>query len=167
MWIVIVIRKLGDQIWGVVSRQHIFSHQWRTSRVDVQGSRLHCKHLKCFPKTTLKRNFQLYLFTKHQYVERTKVSSLLKIPAEELKEIFAGISKLQTHSKGWELTLPTDHDFMSKHADLVQRQNLFWEHRFHQLSQFLNQPSRQRRKSKSASESDGGGGKTRTSSVSW
>lgn len=133
----------------------------------MQGSRLHCKHLKCFPKTTLKRNFQLYLFTKHQYVERTKVSSLLKIPAEELKEIFAGISKLQTHSKGWELTLPTDHDFMSKHADLVQRQNLFWEHRFHQLSQFLNQPSRQRRKSKSASESDGGGGKTRTSSVSW
>ncbi|CAG9770968.1 unnamed protein product [Ceutorhynchus assimilis] len=112
------------------------------------------------------RDYILYLFTKHQYVERTKVSSLLKIPTEEVKEIFSGVSKLQTHNKGWELSLPTDQDFITKHAELVQRQNLFWEHRYHQLSLFLNQPSRPRHKSKSASESDGGGGKTRNSSIS-
>ncbi|XP_030749285.1 DNA-directed RNA polymerase III subunit RPC5-like [Sitophilus oryzae] len=112
------------------------------------------------------RDYILYLFTKHQYVERKKVSSLLKIPSEEVKEIFAGISKLRTHNKGWELSLPPDHDFINRHSDLAQRQNLYWEHRYHQLSLFLNQPSRQRRKSKSTSESDGGG-KTRLSSVSW
>ncbi|KAL1517071.1 hypothetical protein ABEB36_000883 [Hypothenemus hampei] len=110
------------------------------------------------------RDYILYLFTKEQFVERKKVSSLLKIPAEEVKEIFSGISKLQPHNKGWELTLPTDRDFLTKHADLAQRQNLFWEHRYHQLSHFLiNRP---RRKSKSASESESVGGKTRTNSVS-
>ncbi|XP_066258647.1 DNA-directed RNA polymerase III subunit RPC5 [Euwallacea similis] len=112
------------------------------------------------------RDYIMYLFTKQQYVQRIKVSSLVKIPAEEVKEIFAGISKLQTHDKGWELALPTDHDFLAKHGDLVQRQNLFWEHRYNQLSHFLTQPSRQRRKSKSVSESEGAGGKTRTSSIS-
>lgn len=110
------------------------------------------------------RDYILYLFTKQQYVERKKVSSLLKIPAEEVKEIFAGISKLRTHNKGWELSQPTDNDFLAKHADLARRQNIFWEHRYHQLSLFLNQPSRQRRKSKSTSESDGG--KIRHNSVS-
>ncbi|XP_050301715.1 DNA-directed RNA polymerase III subunit RPC5 [Anthonomus grandis grandis] len=112
------------------------------------------------------RDYILYLFTKQQLVERKKVSSLLKIPAEEVKDIFSGISKL-THNKGWELSLPTDSDFLTKHSDLAQRQNLFWEHRYHQLSRFLSQPApRPRHKSKSASESDGGGGKQRTSSIS-
>ncbi|ENN76053.1 DNA-directed RNA polymerase III subunit RPC5 [Dendroctonus ponderosae] len=112
------------------------------------------------------RDYILYLFTKHQYVERTKVSSLLRLPTEEVKEILAGMAQLQTHNKGWELSLPTDQNFLSRHADVAQRQNLFWEHRYHQLSQFLIQPSRQRRKSKSASESEGASGKARNLSCS-
>ncbi|XP_076271749.1 RNA polymerase III subunit E [Rhynchophorus ferrugineus] len=112
------------------------------------------------------RDYILYLFTKHQYVERKKVSSLLKIPAEEVKEIFSGISKLRTHNKGWELSQPTDQDFINKHADLVQRQSQFWENRYDQLCRFLNQTNRQRRKSKSTSESEGGS-KTRTNSINY
>ncbi|XP_060522207.1 DNA-directed RNA polymerase III subunit RPC5 [Cylas formicarius] len=111
------------------------------------------------------RDYVLYLFTKQQYVERKKVSSVMKIPSEELKEIFAGVSKLRTHNKGWELSLPTDYDFLSKHPDLAQRQGLFWEHRYHQLEQYLNQQSRRRRKSKSASDSETGG-KPRSGSIS-
>ncbi|KAL3272754.1 hypothetical protein HHI36_014215 [Cryptolaemus montrouzieri] len=97
------------------------------------------------------RDYVLYLFTKHQYVERKKVSSVMKIPAEEVKEIFTGISKLR-HNKGWELTLGTDNDFIVKHSDIVQRQTLLWEQRYIQLSDFLKD-KKQRRKSKSESKS--------------
>ncbi|CAH1109394.1 unnamed protein product [Psylliodes chrysocephalus] len=109
------------------------------------------------------RDYVLYLFTKHQYVERKKVSSILKIPSEEIKEIFTGISKLRRHNKEWELHLPADQDFINKHGDLVQKQNLMWEHRFHQLSQFLKDNMSQRRKSRSESKSVSDDGKARNS----
>ncbi|RZC32116.1 Sin N domain containing protein [Asbolus verrucosus] len=97
------------------------------------------------------RDYVLYLFTKNQYVERKKVSSVMKIPSEEVKEIFMGFSKL-SHNKGWELVLPTDNDFVVKHNDIVQKQTDAWEQKFKQLSEFLKDNKRQRRKSKSVSE---------------
>ncbi|XP_974028.2 DNA-directed RNA polymerase III subunit RPC5 [Tribolium castaneum] len=97
------------------------------------------------------RDYVLYLFTKNQYVERKKVSSVMKIPSEEVKEIFTGFSRLR-HNKGWELVLPTDNDFILKHGDIVQRQGEAWEQKFKQLSEFLKDNKRQRRKSKSVSE---------------
>ncbi|CAG9857067.1 unnamed protein product [Phyllotreta striolata] len=109
------------------------------------------------------RDYILYLFTKNQYVERKKVSSILKIPSEEIKEIFTGISKLRRHNKEWELHLPVDQDFINKHGDLVQKQNLMWEHRFHQLSQFLKDNMTQRRKSRSESKSVSEEGRARNS----
>lgn len=75
----------------------------------------------------------------------------MKIPSEEVKEIFKGFSKL-SHNKGWELVLPTDNDFIAKHSDIVQKQNEAWEQKFKQLSEFLKDNKRQRRKSKSVSE---------------
>lgn len=85
----------------------------------------------------------------------------MKIPSEEVKEIFTGISRLRSHNKGWELHLPLDLDFINKHSDLVQKQNLFWEHRFHQLSEFLKDNKTQRRKSRSESKSISEDGKPR------
>lgn len=86
-------------------------------------------------------------------MERRKVSSVIRIPTEEIKEIFTGISRLR-HNKGWELTMPADHDFIAKHPEIVQRQNLMWEQRQKQLNEFLKdgREKRQRRKSKSVSE---------------
>lgn len=97
--------------------------------------------------------FQLLLFKQNQYVERRKVSSVIRVPSEEIKEIFTGIAKLR-HNKGWELALPTDHDFIAKHPDIVMRQNSIWEQRSKQLSEFLKDPKekKQRQKSKSVSE---------------
>ncbi|CAH0563680.1 unnamed protein product [Brassicogethes aeneus] len=99
------------------------------------------------------RDYVLYYFTKHQYVERKKVSSVMKIPSEEIKEIFTGISKLR-HNKGWELSLPADTDFINKHSDIVQKQNAFWTERFNQIMESVKESNdkRQRRKSKSVSE---------------
>ncbi|VEN48219.1 unnamed protein product [Callosobruchus maculatus] len=99
------------------------------------------------------RDYVLYLFTKHQYVERKTVSSILKIPSEELKEIFTGISKLRRHNKEWELQLPTDVEFINKHSELVNKQNAYWGQRFQQLSEFLKDNKAQRRKSRSESKS--------------
>lgn len=86
-------------------------------------------------------------------MERKKVSSVIRIPAEEVKEIFTGIAKLK-HNKGWELALPTDHDFISKHLDIVNRQNLMWDQKAKQVSDYFKdtKDKKQRRKSKSVSE---------------
>lgn len=101
------------------------------------------------------RDYVLYLFTKHQYVERKKVSSVMKIPAEEVKEIFIGISKLR-HNKGWELTQPADTDFITRHYEIVQRQTLLWEQRYIQLGDFLKEKTRRKSKSESKSVSEDG-----------
>lgn len=85
----------------------------------------------------------------------------MKIPSEEVKEIFMGFSKL-SHNKGWELVLPADNDFIVKHSDIVQKQKDAWEDRFKQLSAFLKDNQRQRRKSKSISEDN----KVRNNNVS-
>lgn len=96
---------------------------------------------------------QLLLFTQSQYVDRRKVSSLIRIPAEELKEILTGISRLR-HNKGWELSFAPDTDFILKHHDIVQRQSVIWEQKSKQLSDFLNdtREKNKRKKSKSVSE---------------
>lgn len=96
------------------------------------------------------------LFTKNQYVDRRKVSAAIRIPAEELKNIFTGISKLQ-HNKGWTLSLPDDTNFISKHFDIVERQNAAWEQRAKQLEEYLKDDNkekvtRKRKMSKSVSE---------------
>lgn len=96
-------------------------------------------------------------------MDRKKISSILNIPSEEIKEIFVGISKLRRHNKEWELHLPTNHDFINKHGELVQKQKQFWEHRFHQLNEFLKDNQNQRRKSRSESKSTSEDGKNKPS----
>ncbi|KAF5282470.1 hypothetical protein FQR65_LT14278 [Abscondita terminalis] len=101
-----------------------------------------------------KSKSNIILFTKNQYVERRKVSSVIKIPSEEIKEIFVGISKLR-NNKGWELTLPVNMEFVNKYPDVVQKQSTLWESREQQLSDFFKDSTnkdRKRRKSKSVSE---------------
>lgn len=80
------------------------------------------------------------------------MSSVLRIPSEELKEILTGISKLR-HNKGWEMVLPVDNEFISKYPEIVQRQNHIWEQRMEQLEEFIKDAkTSKRRKSKSVSE---------------
>lgn len=109
------------------------------------------------------RDYVLYQFTQNQHVERKKMSSVLKIPSEEIKEIFTGIAKLRRHSKEWELKLPNDVDFIIKYGDFAQKQDSMWKHRFQQLSQFLKDNMSQRRKSRSESKSVSEEGKARSS----
>lgn len=90
----------------------------------------------------------------------------MKIPSEEIKEIFTGISRLRRHNKEWELHLPTDFDFIAKHVELVNKQNHFWENRFNQLKEFLKDNRTQRRKSRSESKSISEDGKLKNGNFS-
>lgn len=96
---------------------------------------------------------QLYLFTKNHCVERRKISSVIRIPPEEIKEILTGISKLH-HNKVWELLLPADVDFVTKYPEAALRQNLMWQQRAKQLNEYFSETKEKnkRRKSKSVSE---------------
>lgn len=98
------------------------------------------------------RDYVLILFTKQQYIERRKVSAIIKVPSEETKEIFTGVSKLR-YSKGWELNLPIDSEFIKKYPEVVNKQTSLWETRELQLNNFFHaNKEKRRRKSKSVSE---------------
>ncbi|KAK5640739.1 hypothetical protein RI129_009286 [Pyrocoelia pectoralis] len=98
------------------------------------------------------RDYVLILFTKQQYIERRKVSSVIKVPSEETKEIFMGISKLR-YNKRWELTLPIDSEFIKKYPEVVYKQSSMWDMRELQLNNFFqSNKEKKRRKSKSVSE---------------
>nr|CAD7458170.1 unnamed protein product [Timema tahoe] len=59
------------------------------------------------------RDYILYLFTEKRYIDRIRVTPIIKLPAEEVKEIFTQVARLQP-GHGWELALPVDKDFINK-----------------------------------------------------
>lgn len=116
--------------------------------------------------------FQLYLFTKSDYVDRRKVAEAVKLPPEEVKEILSSVACLQPNKK-WSLFISPDPEFDAKYPDIVQRQNHFWEARQKQFNEMLSGEQitlkRQRKKSQRDSCSSDGGmpsPKIRTNSIS-
>ncbi|PNF16672.1 hypothetical protein B7P43_G05410 [Cryptotermes secundus] len=99
------------------------------------------------------RDYILYLFTQNRYVDRLRVSGVIKLPSEEIREILDQISRLRVN-KGWELRLPFDKDFVSRYPEVVQRQQMWWEAKQKQLTEALREgstgsssPGKSRRKS--------------------
>ncbi|XP_024940952.1 DNA-directed RNA polymerase III subunit RPC5 isoform X2 [Cephus cinctus] len=96
------------------------------------------------------RDYILLSFTEHEYIDRRAISSVIKLPSEEIREIFTNLSKHQP-KKGWHLILPPNKDFIERYPEIVQRQNMFWEAKRKHLREVMkaqNQaPQRQRRKS--------------------
>jgi DNA-directed RNA polymerase-3 subunit RPC5 len=94
------------------------------------------------------RDYILYLFTQNRYVDRRSMSSLIRLPSDEIKEILEQISTLRV-KKGWELRLPFDKEFVSRYPDVVQRQQMWWDAKHKQLLEALREGStgKSRRKS--------------------
>nr|CAD7586758.1 unnamed protein product [Timema genevievae] len=84
------------------------------------------------------RDYILYLFTEKRYIDRIRVTPIIKLPAEEVKEIFTQVARLQP-GHGWELALPVDKDFINKYPEVVQRQQMWWESKQKQLSEALSE----------------------------
>ena len=70
---------------------------------------------------------------------RKDISPVIKLVAEDVKEMLEQVSRLKV-KKGWEFLLEADQDFISRHPDIVQRQNMIWEAKFKQLSLVLKLP---------------------------
>ncbi|KZC05614.1 PREDICTED: DNA-directed RNA polymerase III subunit RPC5 [Dufourea novaeangliae] len=96
------------------------------------------------------RDYILLSFTEHEYLDRKTISSVVKLPPEEIKEIFTNLA-IHEPKKGWRLIIPPVKDFIERYPEIAQRQEMFWEAKRKHLREAMevqNQvPQRQRRKS--------------------
>ncbi|XP_063995031.1 DNA-directed RNA polymerase III subunit RPC5 [Diachasmimorpha longicaudata] len=96
------------------------------------------------------RDYILLLFTENEFVDRKSVSLVIKLPTEEIKEIFMNLARSQP-KRGWQLILSASTDFQAKYPEIAQRQELFWDAKRKHLKDVMEAPTqppqRQRRKS--------------------
>ncbi|XP_048508033.1 DNA-directed RNA polymerase III subunit RPC5 isoform X2 [Athalia rosae] len=96
------------------------------------------------------RDYVLLAFTESQYIDRKPISSVIKLPSEEVTEIFTNLARHQP-KKGWTLILPRNQEFLDRYPEISQRQDMLWEAKRKHLREAMethNQPpQRQRRKS--------------------
>ncbi|KAI8436199.1 hypothetical protein MSG28_004270 [Choristoneura fumiferana] len=115
------------------------------------------------------RDHVLYLFTQHSYIDRRKVTAVVRLPPQDVLEIIRSVAKYNPKT-GWELLIPPDVAFEAKYPDVIQRQNLYWEARqrlFNEMLMGEAVPKRQRKKSQRDSiSSDIMSPKARCNSVS-
>lgn len=87
-------------------------------------------------------------FTDHEFVDRRAISSVVKLPTEEIKDIFTNIAKHQP-KKGWRLIVPPNKNFNDRYPEIAQRQEMTWEAKRKHLREAMENhgPQRHRRKS--------------------
>uniref|UniRef100_A0A8D3D6F0 DNA-directed RNA polymerase III subunit RPC5 C-terminal domain-containing protein n=1 Tax=Scophthalmus maximus TaxID=52904 RepID=A0A8D3D6F0_SCOMX len=71
------------------------------------------------------RDFVMWRFTLERSVMRKEITSIIKLPPEDVKEFLEHVAKPR-HNRGWEFLLPTDVDFVKKHPDVAHRQHMLW-----------------------------------------
>ncbi|XP_061564797.1 DNA-directed RNA polymerase III subunit RPC5 [Cololabis saira] len=71
------------------------------------------------------RDFVMWRFTLERSVMRKEITSIIKLPPEDVKEFLEHVAAPRVN-RGWEFLLPTDVDFIRKHPDVAHRQNMLW-----------------------------------------
>ncbi|XP_020783824.2 DNA-directed RNA polymerase III subunit RPC5 [Boleophthalmus pectinirostris] len=71
------------------------------------------------------RDFVMWRFTMERSVMRKEVTSVIKLPPEDVKEFLEHVAVPRVN-RGWEFLLPTDREFIKKHPDIAHRQNMLW-----------------------------------------
>ncbi|RMC17712.1 hypothetical protein DUI87_05376 [Hirundo rustica rustica] len=84
------------------------------------------------------RDFVMWKFTQDRWVVRKEVAAVTKVSEflfflnpkvvlcpEDVKDFLEHMSVARIN-KGWEFMLPYDEDFVKKHPDIVQRQQMLW-----------------------------------------
>ncbi|XP_016348590.1 DNA-directed RNA polymerase III subunit RPC5-like [Sinocyclocheilus anshuiensis] len=71
------------------------------------------------------RDFVMWRFTLERTLMRKEVAAIIKLPPEDVKDFLEQMS-VPRLNRGWEFLLPTDHDFIRKHPDVAQRQQMLW-----------------------------------------
>ncbi|KAL7632239.1 UNVERIFIED_CONTAM: hypothetical protein RMT77_017455 [Armadillidium vulgare] len=81
------------------------------------------------------RDCILYLFTKSTTINRSNITELINIPAEEITKILKGVARFKNGKKTWDFVVPTDNNFIKKYPDVVQRQKMIWQLRYENILQ--------------------------------
>ena len=82
------------------------------------------------------RDYVMWRFTQNRIVIRKDISTVVKVPAEEVKEILEQMARLKIN-KGWEFVFEYDQEFVNRHPEVVQRQLMLFDAKFQQLSKTL------------------------------
>ncbi|TRY83778.1 hypothetical protein DNTS_025263 [Danionella cerebrum] len=68
---------------------------------------------------------QMWRFTLERTLMRKEVAAVVKLPPEDVKDFLEQMASPRLN-RGWEFLLPTDLDFVKKHPDVAQRQQMLW-----------------------------------------
>ncbi|TMS22610.1 DNA-directed RNA polymerase III subunit RPC5 [Larimichthys crocea] len=71
------------------------------------------------------RDFVMWRFTLERSVMRKEITSIIKLPPEDVKEFLEHVAAPRVN-RGWEFLLPTDAEFIKKHPDVAHRQHMLW-----------------------------------------
>eukprot|EP00795_Rhopilema_esculentum_P009449 gene9449-17167_t len=83
------------------------------------------------------RNYIIWLFNHKRIIERKELTSVTRIPSEELRDILEQVARRKP-PQSWEFMLPTDTDFVIKHQDVVKSQMEVWQDLVARLNQSLS-----------------------------
>ena len=82
------------------------------------------------------RDYIMWRFTQNRFVIRKDISTVVKLTAEDVKEILKQMACLRVN-KGWEFMFEYDSEFVNRHPEVVQRQQMLWDAKFQQLTKTL------------------------------
>lgn len=82
------------------------------------------------------RDYLMWRFLHSSHVTRKEISFVIKLPAEDVKDILEQMSRVRA-SHGWEFLFEYDKEFCSRYPEIVQRQKVLWEARFQTLCKQL------------------------------
>lgn len=82
------------------------------------------------------RDYLMWRFLHSSHVTRKEISFVIKLPAEDVKDILEQMSRVRA-SHGWEFIFEYDKEFCSRYSEIVQRQKVLWEAKFQTLCKQL------------------------------
>ena len=82
------------------------------------------------------RDYIMWRFTQNRCLVRKDITAVIKLQAEDVKEILEKMSHLRAR-RGWEFKHEYDAEFVNRHPEVVQRQQMIWKTKFEHLSKVL------------------------------
>lgn len=83
------------------------------------------------------RDYIMWHFTQNRYLMRKDIAAVIKMPAEDVKDILEQMARPRVN-RGWEFLFDYDAEFVGRHPEIVQRQSMLWDALFQQMSKVLN-----------------------------
>ncbi|XP_077594955.1 DNA-directed RNA polymerase III subunit RPC5 [Stigmatopora nigra] len=71
------------------------------------------------------RDFVMWRFTLERSLMRKEITAIIKLPPEDVKDFLEQVAVPRVN-RGWEFQLPADVEFVKRHADVAQRQQMLW-----------------------------------------